>query len=193
MHADLVVDDELQPRETHPGVRKLGELEREINSSNPKIDQNKQATADRLFRDKETREKARQKLDELERNAGNDELRKKKAQDMRAAAEQAAQKYDGEKPNADNVEQLSKQLGSGKDRDRRDAERRIQDWEKDPQAKQAFDLTKYAKPEPNITAWQDIRDILQNALTAVITQKMTAKAALDDAAKQANKLIDEKR
>ncbi len=66
-------------------------------------------------------------------------------------------------------------------------------WEKDPQAKQAFDLTKYAKPEPNITDWQDIRDILQNALTAVITQKMTAKAALDDAAKQANKLIDEKR
>jgi sn-glycerol 3-phosphate transport system substrate-binding protein len=66
-------------------------------------------------------------------------------------------------------------------------------WDKDPQAKQSFDLTKYAKPEPNITAWQDIRDILQNALTAVITQKMTAKAALDDAAKQANKLIDEKK
>jgi multiple sugar transport system substrate-binding protein len=66
-------------------------------------------------------------------------------------------------------------------------------WQTDPQAKQAFDLTQYARPEPNITAWQDIRDILTNALTAVITLKSTSKAALDDAAKQANKLIDEKR
>lgn len=66
-------------------------------------------------------------------------------------------------------------------------------WEKDPQAKQAFDLNRYAKPEPNIAAWQDIRDLLTKAITAVITQKMTAKAALDDAAVQANKLIDEKR
>ena len=66
-------------------------------------------------------------------------------------------------------------------------------WLSDPQAKQAFDLTQYARPEPNITAWQDIRDVLQNALTAVTTQKMSAKQALDDAAKQADKLIDEKR
>jgi ABC-type glycerol-3-phosphate transport system substrate-binding protein len=66
-------------------------------------------------------------------------------------------------------------------------------WQTDPQAKQAFDLTQYARPEPNITAWQDIREVLQNALTAVVTQKMTAKQALDDAANQANKLIDEKR
>jgi ABC-type glycerol-3-phosphate transport system substrate-binding protein len=66
-------------------------------------------------------------------------------------------------------------------------------WQTDPQAKQAFDLTQYAQPEPNITAWQDIRDVLQNALTAVITAKATGKAALDDAANQANKLIDEKR
>ena len=43
-----------------------------------------------------------------------------------------------------------------------------------PQAKQAFDLTQYARPEPNITAWQDIRDILQNALTAVLTPSLSA-------------------
>jgi multiple sugar transport system substrate-binding protein len=66
-------------------------------------------------------------------------------------------------------------------------------WEAEPQAKQAFDLTAYAKPEPNITAWQDIRTILQDALTAVITQKSTAKAALEDAARQADRLIEEKR
>jgi maltose-binding protein MalE len=66
-------------------------------------------------------------------------------------------------------------------------------WEKEPQAKQAFDLTAYARPEPGIPAWQDIRTLLQNALTAVVTGKSTAKAALDDAANQANRLIDEKR
>lgn len=66
-------------------------------------------------------------------------------------------------------------------------------WEAEPQAKQAFELTKYARPEPNITAWQDIRTMLEGALTAVTTGKATAKAALDEAARQANKLIDEKR
>ena len=64
-------------------------------------------------------------------------------------------------------------------------------WETDPQAKQSFELTKYAIPEPNIAAWQGIRDILQNALTAVLTGKMTAKVALEDAAKQANKAIED--
>ena len=66
-------------------------------------------------------------------------------------------------------------------------------WQANPQAKQAFDLTQYARPEPNITAWQDIRTVLQDALVAVTTGKMTAKQALDQAAQQANKLIDEKR
>lgn len=66
-------------------------------------------------------------------------------------------------------------------------------WTKDPQGKQAFDLSKYARPEPNITAWQDIRTILQDALVATTTGKSTPKAALDAAAAQANKLIDEKR
>jgi ABC-type glycerol-3-phosphate transport system substrate-binding protein len=66
-------------------------------------------------------------------------------------------------------------------------------WEKEPQAKQAFDLTPSARPEPGIPAWQDVRTLLQNALTAVVTGKSTAKAALDDAANQANRLIDEKR
>ena len=44
-----------------------------------------------------------------------------------------------------------------------------------------------------LPAWQDIRGILQDALTATITGKMTAKAALDDAASKANKLIEEKK
>ena len=66
-------------------------------------------------------------------------------------------------------------------------------WEKDPQGKQAFDLSDLVRAEPQIPAWQDIRGILQDALTATITGKMTAKAALDDAASKANKLIEEKK
>jgi maltose-binding protein MalE len=66
-------------------------------------------------------------------------------------------------------------------------------WEHEPQAKQAFELTRYARPEPNIPAWQDIRSFLAEALTAVITHKMTAKGALDIAAVQANRLIQERR
>lgn len=66
-------------------------------------------------------------------------------------------------------------------------------WEKDPQGKQAFDLSDLVRAEPQIPAWQDIRGILQDALTATITGKMGAKAALDDAASKANKLIEEKK
>jgi ABC-type glycerol-3-phosphate transport system substrate-binding protein len=66
-------------------------------------------------------------------------------------------------------------------------------WEKEPQAKQAFELTRFAKPEPNITAWQDIRTILEGALTAVTTGKSAPKAALEQAARDANRLIDEKK
>jgi ABC-type glycerol-3-phosphate transport system substrate-binding protein len=66
-------------------------------------------------------------------------------------------------------------------------------WEKDPQGKQAFDLSDFVRAEPQIPAWQDIRTILADALTATITGKMAAKAALDDAAMKANKLIEEKK
>jgi ABC-type glycerol-3-phosphate transport system substrate-binding protein len=66
-------------------------------------------------------------------------------------------------------------------------------WERLPQSRQAFQLAAFARAEPQAPAWQDIREILAAALTAVITQKQTAKAALDDAAARANRLIDEKR
>jgi multiple sugar transport system substrate-binding protein len=65
-------------------------------------------------------------------------------------------------------------------------------WQKSPQAEQAFRLAPYARPEPNIAAWQDIREVLANALSAVITQRSPPKAALDAAARQANRLIEQK-
>jgi multiple sugar transport system substrate-binding protein len=66
-------------------------------------------------------------------------------------------------------------------------------WQANPQAKQLFELTAYARPEPNIPAWQAIRDVRTNALTAVTTQEKSAKQALDAAAREATKPIDETR
>ena len=66
-------------------------------------------------------------------------------------------------------------------------------WQKSPQAEQAFRLSSQARTEPNIGAWQDIREVLQNALSAVLAQRATARAALKDAARRANKLIQEKK
>jgi multiple sugar transport system substrate-binding protein len=65
-------------------------------------------------------------------------------------------------------------------------------WEKEPQAAQAFQLTPYARPEPALPAWQDLREILETALAAVVTARASAKATLEDAARQANRLLDEK-
>jgi ABC-type glycerol-3-phosphate transport system substrate-binding protein len=64
-------------------------------------------------------------------------------------------------------------------------------WEKEPQARQAFELVKFARPEPNLPAWQDVREVLQTALASVLGGKVAARAALEDAARQANKLLEE--
>jgi ABC-type glycerol-3-phosphate transport system substrate-binding protein len=64
-------------------------------------------------------------------------------------------------------------------------------WERLPQAKQAFNLAQYARPEPQAPAWQAIRDDLANALQAVVSGKSTPKQALDEAARQANRRIEE--
>src|SRR6267378_5823860 len=44
-------------------------------------------------------------------------------------------------------------------------------WAKVPQGKQGFDLIQYSTPEPNIRGQQDIRDVIFNMITEVITGK----------------------
>ncbi|HEX2036639.1 MAG TPA: ABC transporter substrate-binding protein [Chloroflexota bacterium] len=66
-------------------------------------------------------------------------------------------------------------------------------WLQHPPAEQAFRLAQYARPEPSIAAWQEIRELLTNALSAVIAQRVPAKAALEEAARQANRLIEARR
>jgi len=65
-------------------------------------------------------------------------------------------------------------------------------WEKDdPQGKQAFDISKYAKPEPNIRGTDPIRPIIQNALNEVMEGKKSSRTALEDAAREANVILQQ--
>jgi hypothetical protein len=115
-----------------------GELDREINSKNPKIDDRKKSDIERAMRDKDKREQVRKKLDELEKQADdeNDRLKKKKVEDMRAAAEKAAKDYDNEKPTQDNVEKMANKLASNDPNERKEGEQRAKDWDKDPQTRE---------------------------------------------------------
>ena len=62
-------------------------------------------------------------------------------------------------------------------------------WTKVPQGKQGFDLIQYSSPEPNIRGQQDIRDVIFNMITEVITGKSAPDAALATATTKANQII----
>ncbi len=61
----------------------------------------------------------------------------------------------------------------------------------DPQAKQAFDLNGTSVPEPNARGQQDIRTVLEDAMTKVITGKATPEDALKEAATKSNQILKE--
>lgn len=127
-----------------------GQLDREINSPNPKVSDKAKSDVERLMRNKETRQKTRDELDKIERNA-KDELTRKKAQDLKQQGEEAARNYDQEKPTEENVDQLAKKLNSKDQQERKDAEQRLKDWQKDQQTKKDLeektDQLKKKKPE----------------------------------------------
>ncbi len=56
-----------------------------------------------------------------------------------------------------------------------------------------FDYLANAVPEPNVAGWQQVRDVLRDAETSVVTGKTTPKAALDDAETKANKALADAR
>ena len=68
----------------------------------------------------------------------------------------------------------------------------LEAWKKDPQGKQAFDVIRYAVPEPNVRGWQDVRTYLEEALQAVVSGTDSAKGALDKAAEKANQALASK-
>ncbi|MFN2520601.1 MAG: ABC transporter substrate-binding protein [Candidatus Limnocylindria bacterium] len=62
-------------------------------------------------------------------------------------------------------------------------------WQKDGQGKQAFDLSGTAVPEPNVRGQQDIRTVIEDAITAVVNQKMTPEDAIKQAGDKANAIL----
>ncbi len=62
-------------------------------------------------------------------------------------------------------------------------------WQKDVQGKQAFDLSGTAVPEPNVRGQQDIRTVIEDAITAVVNQKMTPEDAMKQAGDKANAIL----
>jgi len=52
-------------------------------------------------------------------------------------------------------------------------------------------MLSYARPTPKLTRWEEIIAILQRARDAAAEQKRTPKEALEDAARQAEPLIQE--
>ncbi len=114
--------------------REMGELDREINSPNPKMSDKAKSDMDRLMRKQENREKVRDELDKIEKNA-KDDLTRDKAKQAKRDAEKAAENYDKEKPSEEKVDELAKKLNSKDKQEREDAEQRIKDWQKDQQTK----------------------------------------------------------
>lgn len=53
----------------------------------------------------------------------------------------------------------------------------------------AFDVLPYAKPEPNVAGWQQVRDLIEEAEVAIISGKKTAEQAAKDLAALADQAL----
>ncbi len=62
-------------------------------------------------------------------------------------------------------------------------------WAKVPQNKQGFDLIGVSVPEPNVRGQQEIRDVVTNMITSVLTGKATPEQAIKDASTKANQIL----
>jgi ABC-type glycerol-3-phosphate transport system substrate-binding protein len=62
-------------------------------------------------------------------------------------------------------------------------------WTKDPQGKQAFDLIGTSIAEPNVRGQQDIRTVIEDMITKVITAKATPEDAIREAGTKANQIL----
>lgn len=66
-------------------------------------------------------------------------------------------------------------------------------WSEWPSNKTAFNCLEFAKPEPNILGWQEIRGLVEKAETAVITKLKTGRQAALDLQKDAQAVLDARR
>ncbi len=61
----------------------------------------------------------------------------------------------------------------------------------DPQGRQAFDLVASSSPEPNVRGALDMRSIVEDMLTLVVTRRATPEEALHQGAQRANAVLKE--
>lgn len=58
-----------------------------------------------------------------------------------------------------------------------------------PRARRAFDVLPYARPEPNIAGWQEVRTLINEAVTAVINKQMNPHQAAKSLKEKADAVI----
>ncbi|HRI87752.1 MAG TPA: extracellular solute-binding protein [Candidatus Hydrogenedentes bacterium] len=62
-------------------------------------------------------------------------------------------------------------------------------WEKWPQDREAFDCLAFAKSQPNLVGWQEVRTLVERALSAVLSGLKTAEQATADLKRDADKVL----
>ncbi len=62
-------------------------------------------------------------------------------------------------------------------------------WEKWPQDRAAFDCLAFGKSQPNVVGWQQVRTLVERALTAVISGLKTPEQATADLKKEADSVL----
>ena len=65
-------------------------------------------------------------------------------------------------------------------------------WEEKPYLKAAFDCLPYARPEPNVAGWQDVRELVERAISDVLAGRTTADEAARALKVQADTLIQKR-
>ncbi|MEX2015699.1 MAG: ABC transporter substrate-binding protein [Candidatus Hydrogenedentales bacterium] len=62
-------------------------------------------------------------------------------------------------------------------------------WEQWPDDRLAFESLAYAEPEPNLPGWQEVRGLIENALTAVVTGIKSGEQAARDLKREADAVL----
>ena len=62
-------------------------------------------------------------------------------------------------------------------------------WKKWPQDRAAFECVTFARSQPNLVGWQEVRTLVERALTAVLTGIKTADQACADLKRDADKVL----
>lgn len=146
--------------------QELGQLDRELNSKDPKSQKAAEERVDRLMRDPKTRQQTRDHLEKKKEEA-KDELTKKKTQDALDRGNQAAKEENEKK-----TDELTKKM-RGNEAEKNQAQQDLQDLMKDPQAKKDLQdkLDQMKKNGANPKDIQNLEEAMKKAEQANNAEK----------------------